>query len=70
MIEKQKRTINEFLQEKENFNSSIADLEEEVTLLKYQLKNMTIGIRMLNNGSYMLDEIVEEGNRSLNMKGI
>lgn len=38
-------------------------LEEEVTLLKSKLKNMTKYVRMLNNGFNMLDGILEVGEK-------
>lgn len=42
VVEKQKKTISTLLLEKEKFGSTIACLEEEVTLLKSKLDNMTI----------------------------
>lgn len=55
--EKQKKTINALLMEKDKLGSIIADIEEEVTLLKSNLDNVTKFVRMLNNGSDMLNEI-------------
>lgn len=39
-------------------------------MLNSKLENMTQSIHMLNNGSDMLDEILEIGNMSRNLKGI
>lgn len=57
--EKQKKTISGLLLEKEKLGLTIAGIEEEVTLLKYKLVNMTKLIYMLNNGYDMLDEILD-----------
>lgn len=57
--EKQKKTVSSLLLEKEKLDSTIAGLEEEVTLLKSKLGNMTYFVHMLNNGSDILDEILE-----------
>ena len=57
--EKQKKTISAILLEKQKFGSTIAGLEEEVTLLKSKLENIKKIIRMLNSGSDTLDEILE-----------
>lgn len=45
--------------EKEKCDSTIVGLEEEVTLLKSKLDNMTKFVCMLNNGSNMLGEMLE-----------
>jgi len=50
--------------------SIITDLQEENTLLKSKLEKMTKYVRMLNNGSNVLDEILQVGKSSGNMKGI
>lgn len=68
--EKQNKTISVLLLEKEKLGSTIAGLEEEVALLKSKLDNMTMFIRMLNNVSKDIDEIVEVGKMSNNVKGI
>lgn len=57
--EKQKKIISALLLEKDKVGSTIAGLEEEVTLLKSKLDNLTKYICMLNNDSDMLDEILE-----------
>lgn len=54
--EKYKKTISGPLQEKEKFVSTITGMKEEVTLLNCKLESMTKFVRMLNNGSNMLDE--------------
>lgn len=52
--EKQKKTVSAILLLKEKLGSTIAGLEEEI-----KLDNMRKYFRMLNNGSNMLDEILE-----------
>ena len=69
-LEKQKKTINEFCLEKEKLMSMITDLQEENTLLNSKLENMTKYVRMLNNGSNVLDEILQVGMIFGNKKGI
>ncbi len=48
----------------------ITGIQEENTLLNSKLENMTKFVRMLNNGSNVLDEILQVGKSSGNMKGI
>lgn len=55
---------------KEKLGSTIASLEEEVTLLKSKLDNMAKYVCILNNGSKALDEILEVRKMSNNVKGI
>lgn len=55
IVEKQKKTISVLLLEKEKLGAAIAGLEEEVTLLKSKLDNMTKFLCMLNNGSKALN---------------
>lgn len=50
--------------------TTITDLEEKIALLNSKVENMTKSIRMLNNGSDMLDEILEIGKMLRNLKGI
>jgi len=70
-LEKQKKTINDFFfLEKEKLMSIITGLQEENTLLNSKLENMTKFVRMLNNGSNVLDEILQVGKTYGNMKGI
>lgn len=40
---------------------TIFGLQDEVTLLNSKLENMTKFVRMLNNGSYVLDEVLQVG---------
>lgn len=60
---KQKKTMSDLLIEKENLGSTIARMEEEVTLLKSKLDNMTKFVLMFNNGTNMLDEILKIGEK-------
>ena len=68
--EKQKKTISALLQEKEKLISINNRLKEEVTLLNSKLENMIKFVRMLNNGSNMLDEIPKVGKMSRHVSGI
>jgi hypothetical protein len=70
LVEKQKKTISDLLQEKEKLTSTIFDMKEEVTLLNSKLENMTKYVKMLKKGSDILDETLEVGKRPRDMKGI
>lgn len=59
----QNNTISAILIEKDKLGSTITGLEEEVTLLKSKLDNMTKFVCMLNRGYDMLDEILEVGEK-------
>jgi len=50
--------------------SIITSLQEENTLLNSKLENMTKFVRILNNGSNVLDEILRVGKTFGNMKGV
>jgi len=68
--EKQKRIIAQLQLEKEKLLCSISGFQNEVNLLSSKLENMTKSIRMLNNGSDMLDGILQVGKGVWNLKGI
>jgi len=51
-------------------NHVIIDVSYEVTLLNSKLDNMTKSIRMLNNGSNMLDKILQVRKGCRNLKGV
>lgn len=68
--EKQKKATSAILLEKDKLGSTIADLEKEVTSLKSKIENLPKYVHMLNNGSDMLDEILEVGEKYRNMKVI
>ncbi|XP_050878662.1 uncharacterized protein LOC127082468 [Lathyrus oleraceus] len=68
--EEQKRILAQLQAEKEKFLSTVTDLENKVTLLSSKLEKMTKSIRMLNNGSGMLYEIIQVGKGDGNLKGI
>ncbi|KAK2359745.1 hypothetical protein QL285_085090 [Trifolium repens] len=70
LVEEQKKIISDCHLEKEKLMSTITGLQEEATLLNSKLESMTKSIRMLNNGSNVLDEILQAGKTSGNMKGI
>lgn len=69
-VENQKKTISMFQKENEKLVSTITSLEEEVAFLNSKLDNMIKFMRMTNNSSNMLDEILEVGKMSRNLKGI
>ncbi|MCH92551.1 gag-protease polyprotein [Trifolium medium] len=69
-LEKQKRTIALLQAERSDLLSIISGLNNEVTLLNSKLENMSKHVRMLNNGTDMLEEILQVGKTSGNMKGI
>lgn len=56
--------------EKEGFQFTIFDLQNEVILLTSKLNNMTKTIRMLNKGSNMLDNILQIGKETRDLGGI
>lgn len=50
--------------------SNIYGLQDEVALLTSKLENMTKSVRMLNNGSDVLDEVLQVGKVAGDFKGI
>ena len=56
--------------EKEKLLSTISYFQNEVTLLTSKLDNMTKYVRMLNNCSDMLNEILQIGKGSGNLTGV
>lgn len=65
-----KEIINGILQDKVKQDTTISNLKEESAMLNSKLENMIKYIRMLNNGSGMLDEILEFEKMSRNLKGM
>lgn len=59
--EKQKKVISQLQAEKEKYLSTISGLQDEVTMLTSKLENMMKSLRMLNNGSDVLDEVLQVG---------
>jgi hypothetical protein len=57
-------------QEKEALETTTADLKEQVTLLNSKLTEMTKSVRMLNKGTYMLEEVFELGRSPSDKKGL
>ena len=55
--DKQKKTISQLQAEKEEFLVDISNHKDEVSQLTSRIENMTKYIRVLNNGSEVLDEI-------------
>ena len=68
--EKHKKIINNLTQEKEKLLNINVELQEEVSLLNSKLEGMNKSLRMLNNGSNVLDEILEVGKKGRSMKGV
>jgi len=58
---------HDFCLKKEKLISIITDLQEENTLLNSKLESMTKSVRMLNNGSNLIDEILQVGKYERNM---
>jgi hypothetical protein len=67
LVEEQKRIIKGLIQEQ--LISIVTHLEEEVTLLKSKLTNITKTVRMLNKGSDILDELLEVGKMTRDIGG-
>lgn len=59
--EKHKKIISQLQAEKEGFQFTIFDLQNEVILLSSKLNNMTKTVRILNKGSNMLDKVLQIG---------
>ena len=58
------------VQEKEKLQDANVELQEEVSMLETKLESMNKSLRMLNNGSNVLDEILKVGKEGRSMKGI
>src|ERR1044072_5227009 len=70
LVAKQKKTISNLIHEKEKLLNINAELQEEMSLLKSKLEGMNKSLRMLNNGSNVLDEILKAGKKGRSMKGL
>src|ERR1044072_3111196 len=70
LVAKQKKIISNLIQEKEKLLNINAELQEEVSLLNSKLEGMNESLRMLNNGSNILDEILKDGKKGRSMKWI
>ncbi|XP_050875764.1 uncharacterized protein LOC127079425 [Lathyrus oleraceus] len=68
--EDQKKTIAQLQAEKVEHLSIISVLKEEVVLLNSRIDNMTKSVRMLNNSSDVLDEILQTGKNAGNVQGL
>lgn len=58
-LDKQNKTINMLLKEKENLVLTIIGLEDEIYLLKGKLETMPEFVSMMNSSSDMLDDLLE-----------
>ena len=65
-----KEEVAQLQAEKEEHSSIISDLKEEVLLVNSKLDNMTKFVRMLNNGSTVLDEILQTEKNAENVRGL
>lgn len=68
--EKHKVTIAQLQAEKEKLLTTLSNLQSEVSLLTSKLEKMTKFIRMLNNGTDLLEEILLVGKGVGNLTGI
>lgn len=58
-LEKHKEIINMLHKEKDNLISTITGLEDEICLLNAKLESMLEFVSVMNNNSYMLDDVFE-----------
>jgi hypothetical protein len=68
--EKQKVIINELRSEKVQLQAKVTSLESEIELLSTNLNNMTKSVKMLNNGTDKLDELLMVGKNAGDSTGI
>lgn len=67
---KTKETFAQLQAEKVEHLSVISDSKDEFVLLKSKFDNMTKSVRMLNNNSDVLDEILQAGKNAGNVEGL
>ena len=68
--EKYKAIITQLKEEREEYLKTISDLESEVSSLNSSLDRMVKSLKMLNNGSDTLDEILQVGRVSGDESGL
>src|SRR3954462_8099397 len=68
--EKQKKYIAQLEADNKELNETISELNDEVILLQSKLDQMSKSVKMLNNGTDMLEEILQVGKSSRDMSGI
>src|SRR4051812_35927638 len=68
--EKQRKYIAQLEADNKELNETISELNDEVILLQSKLDQMTKSVKMLNNGTDMLEEILQVGKSSRDMSGI
>src|ERR1044072_9170083 len=68
LCQEHEKLILSLTQEKKKLQEENATLQEEVSLLNSKLEGMNKSLRMLNNGSNVLDEILEAGKKGRSMK--
>lgn len=68
--EKQKKIISQLQAEKEGFQFTVSELQNEVIFLSSKLNSMTKSVIMLNKGSNMLDEVLQIGKAVGDIRGI
>src|SRR3954467_15056421 len=68
--EKQKKYIAQLEADNKELNATISELNDEIILLQSKLDQMSKSVKMLNNGTDMLEEILQVGKSSRDMTGI
>src|SRR3954464_5774863 len=68
--EKQKKYIAQLEADNKELNETISELNDEIILLQSKLDQMSKSVKMLNNGTDMLEEILQVGKSSRDMTGI
>lgn len=68
--EKQKKMITQLKAEKEEHQETISKLKDEVIMLNSKLDKMTKTVRMLNKGTYTLEDILKIGKAAEDMSGL
>src|SRR4051812_31849231 len=68
--EKQKKYIAQLEIDNKELNETISELNGEIILLQSKLDQMSKSVKMLNNGTDMLEEILQVGKSSRDMSGI
>ncbi|XP_058752850.1 uncharacterized protein LOC131626050 [Vicia villosa] len=66
---KQRMIIAKLKAEKEEYLADNSELQNKVTILTSQLDNVIQGVRMLNNGSDVLDDILQESEVEMSLVG-
>ena len=65
-----KGVIQGLQRDRMKFQAEIAELQEEISLLKSKMGGLNKSFRLLNNGTEVLDHILEENKKNKSRKGI